>query len=151
MNKIESFTGEYYFLSNFYPCNVYFEGLIYPSSEHAYVAAKTTDKELRLQISLIRTAGQVKKFGRKLTLRPDWELIKFDIMEKLLRKKFEDPVLRNKLLTTKDAELIEGNYWGDTIWGVCNGVGENNLGRLLMKLREEIKQEFNLPNWCEKV
>ena len=57
-----------------------------------------------------------------------------------------DKVLRFKLLDTYPAELIEGNTWGDTYWGVCNGAGKNMLGKLLMKLRDEMKQEINIDS-----
>jgi ribA/ribD-fused uncharacterized protein len=138
MNTIDSFDGEYRFLSNFWPCVVVYDGITYPSTEHYYVAMKTTDPSLRKQASLVSTSGQVKKFGRTLELRPDWDDVKLQVMEYALKQKFADPELRAKLIATGDAELIEGNWWGDVFWGVCKGKGENHLGRLLMKLRKEI-------------
>lgn len=142
LREITSFTCGNRFLSNFYPCYVELDGAPYPSVEHAYQAAKTFDIGIRerLQSSLL-SAGHAKGMGRRLPLRWNWDEIKLEVMEKLLRQKFRCPYFRACLLATQDAELIEGNTWGDTFWGVCNGVGENHLGKLLMQVREEIKNE----------
>ena len=134
---IDSFSGNHRFLSNFWPCSVMLDGEEYQSVEHAYVAAKTTDIVLRSIIQDCPTAGKVKQLGRKIKLRADWEEIKLSVMEDLLRQKFSEKTLKQRLLETKGYELIEGNHWNDTFWGVCNGVGSNNLGKLLMKIREE--------------
>lgn len=141
MNTVLRFSGLYRFLSNFYPCDVIFEGCSYPSVEHAYVAAKTLDPWLREYIAKTPNPGKVKIIGGGLQLRADWEQIKLPLMEGLLRQKFRPGShLENALLATRGAELIEGNTWGDTFWGVCNGVGENNLGKLLMKIRSELSE-----------
>ncbi|WIL01665.1 riboflavin biosynthesis protein [Klebsiella phage vB_KpnM_SCNJ1-Y] len=139
-NIINSFKGQYSFLSNFYPVQVEIEGIVYPSVEHAYVAMKTMDIELRKQISLMETAGKVKRMGRTLNVRSDWDHIKLPVMFGLLRLKFQKPELKLLLISTGDSHLEEGNWWGDTFWGVCKGVGENNLGKLLMRVRQEIIQ-----------
>lgn len=137
---IDSFTGEYRFLSNFWKCPVQFESVTYPSSEHAYVAAKTLDPELRIRIALLKTPGEVKRFGRKLDLRPDWEEVKFVSMYQIVLDKFtRNNDLAEKLLATGYSTLIEGNHWGDTYWGVCKGVGDNNLGDILMRVRKIIR------------
>jgi len=60
-------------------------------------------------------------------------------MTDLVRQKFSNPQLAKQLLDTKDFELIEGNTWGDTFWGVCSGKGQNNLGKILMQIRNELK------------
>lgn len=140
--KIEYFTGEYRFLSNFYPAKVNFAARRWPTVEHAYQAAKTFRKEERVAIHRAQTPGEAKRLGRRVTIRKDWEEIKVRIMKALLRDKFYGhEELKNKLLQTGDSELIEGNHWGDTFWGVCKGVGENHLGKLLMEIREELRQE----------
>lgn len=139
-NIINSFKGQYSFLSNFYPVQVEIEGIVYPSVEHVYVAMKTMDIELRKQISLMETAGKVKRMGRTLNIRSDWDHIKLPVMFGLLRLKFQKPELKLLLISTGDSHLEEGNWWGDTFWGVCKGVGENNLGKLLMRVRQEIIQ-----------
>lgn len=139
---IDSFDGEFAFLSNFYeqPNLITDEmNIAYPTVEHYFQAAKTLDKNERKRISILETPGKAKRAGRHVKLRSDWEEVKTDIMRRALMKKFSDPLMRKKLLETGDAELVEGNYWGDTCWGVCNGVGENRLGKLLMGIRESLK------------
>ncbi len=135
---ISSFDGEHAFLSNFFPCEVARDGILYPTVEHAFQAAKTNDTFDKMQIAIAETPGRAKRLGRKVTLRPDWEEIKLAVMEDCLREKFcGGSELRAKLVATGDEELVEGNWWNDTFWGVCNGKGENHLGKLLMKLRAE--------------
>ena len=135
---IGSFRREYRFLSNFYPTEIELDNKFYRTVEHAYQASKTTLEQQRVMISLANTPGEAKKLGRHLYLRPNWEGIKLNIMLDLLRQKFSIPDFKEKLLATKDATLIEGNDWGDRFWGVYKGEGENNLGKLLMKIRREI-------------
>lgn len=138
VHQIAEFTGEYTFLSNFYPCNIRFEGFDYPSVEHAYQASKTLNDKERTYIRNLKFAGQAKKAGKKVCKRPDWESMKLEVMEEFLRQKFSDPVLRDKLLLTGDSTLIEGNEWKDKFWGVYRGNGSNYLGKLLMHIRSEI-------------
>ena len=139
---ISSFTGRYRFLSNFYGAPVEYEGVCYPTVEHAFQAAKTLDEGLRLVVRDSPTPGVAKRFGRGLGLRPSWEKIKLGIMADLVWLKFsEDSRLVVKLLRTKDEELVEGNWWGDDFWGVCNGKGENHLGRILMRVRDRLRKE----------
>lgn len=148
-SKIDSFFGENRFLSNFYPWPIVDEnGVTWPSTEHYYQAMKTDVIEER---EAIRSAplykkdckdGQrtVKSLGRSCTMRPEWDSVKNQVMHKALRMKFKfNNKMGIKLVETGDAELIEGNTWDDVWFGVCNGVGLNHLGRLLMELREELK------------
>ena len=142
---INKFDGEYAFLSNFYPSEVQFEGGTFPTVEHAFQAAKTLDEDERLQVVTCDTPGLAKREGRHVTLRRDWEQIKYSIMEELVRKKFQIPELKEKLIATGDEELEEGTWWHDNTWGNCycdrckNIVGQNHLGKILMKIREENK------------
>lgn len=167
---INRFTGRYRFLSNFYPAAVTLDGVTYSSVEHAYQAAKTLDAHIRLifisHYLCLRcnkrqayesygckhcghrgvvfrpvTAGDAKRPGNTLTIRHDWFAIRVRVMEDLVRKKFTTHTeLGNRLLLTGDEELIEGNTWGDRFWGVCRGEGENQLGKILMKVRTELRQ-----------
>ena len=140
MDAINSFQGEYRWLSNFWPAQIKWEGHIYPTVEHAYQAAKTVDASEQEAIRKCSTPGKAKRCGRNLTIRPDWEECKLLVMRSLVLLKFRDnPDLKVKLLSTGEAELVEGNPWGDTFWGVCNGVGENHLGRILMEVREQLR------------
>ena len=136
---INSFEGEYAFLSNFYEHPISNGVITFPTNEHYFQAMKTLEDDERLAIARAATPGQAKRMGRSVKLRPDWESIKLDVMETAVRIKFTDPELAAKLIATGDEELVEGNWWNDTFWGVCNGVGENHLGKILMKVRADIK------------
>jgi len=137
---IDSFRGFYEFLSNFYRILIIYENIEYPTLEHAFVASKTLDIKKRIYVATkIYDPGKAKRFGReKIILRENWANIQDDIMEKLLRIKFSDVKLAELLINTYPKELIEGNWWGDEYWGVCKGIGENRLGKLLMKIRNEL-------------
>lgn len=150
--KIDKFDGEYNFLSNFYPCNVILDNLVYSTVEHAYQASKIINAEIRTHIQCLPSPGQAKRFGALimnnslnyhncvlLEKRKDWLDVNIDIMYDLLKQKFTRyPNLKILLEKTGNAELIEGNYWKDTFWGVdINLGGENNLGKLLMMIRNE--------------
>jgi len=142
MKIIDSFEGEHRFLSNFYSSPLQLEGIIYPTIEHAFQAMKTKDKNKRIEISKLQTPGEAKRAGRKVKLREDWEKIKLEVMEFLVRLKFKNYIdLKNELLATDNAELIEGNWWNDRFWGICKGRGENNLGKILMKVRDELRED----------
>ena len=141
MNAIDSFDGKYRFLSNYYasPSQVYYEGRTYGSVEAAFHAQKSPERAFKFTSM---DSSQAKKYGRRVPLRPDWEDVKDNIMYELVRYKFfEDPRLGEQLLGTGNAELIEGNSWGDRYWGVCDGVGENHLGLILMRVREELRND----------
>lgn len=137
--RIERFRGPYFFLSNFYPIKVQLEGIIYPTVEHGYQAAKTLNSVDRLRIRDAESPSAAKRLGHKAAQRPDWGRVKLPVMRHLLEQKFNHPDLKNLLLSTGDAEIIEGNTWGDTFWGVCNGVGSNHLGMMLMEIRQAHK------------
>ncbi len=161
--KIDSFTGVWAFLSNFHPGEVRLwvtvDGMIhtrevpdakveaYGSLECAYQASKTLDAKKREKFTYFIKPNKAKQMGQELKLRPDWEEVKIGIMRDLLIQKFKPSILRRKLLSTFQAELIEGNYWHDTFWGLCDGsgrhwkcpghepYGDNWLGKLLMEVR----------------
>lgn len=137
---IDSFVGEYAFLSNFYPVQIEYGGEIYPSAEHAFQAAKTPDEEQRKKIREALNPGQAKRLGRRVSLRKDWSSVKVSVMRDLLRQKFgAGSDLAQRLLDTGNAKLVEGNTWDDVYWGVCEGRGQNKLGLLLMEIREELR------------
>ncbi len=143
IHKIATFDGEYRFLSNFYePSPVIWNGITFNSVEAAYQAAKSLDINDHVRFSTM-SASFSKKAGRQLKLRPDWEEVKYSIMENLVRKKFQNPVMKDKLLATGHSYLEEGNRWNDTTWGVCRGEGKNWLGTILMDVREDIRNGNN--------
>jgi hypothetical protein len=138
-DSIQGFVGEYRFLSNFQPCEIEFEGRTYSCTENAYAAAKCElDSEKDKFVNI--TAGQAKRLGRSVLMRSDWDKVKEGIMEELVTIKFTyNEELKKKLLATGNKYLEETNWWGDKFWGVCNGVGQNKLGKILMRVREKLK------------
>jgi len=136
---IDSFKGDHRFLSNFWPAPILLFGLSYPTTEHAYQAAKCKWAVAAENIRLAETPGKAKRMGREAQARSDWDLIKLDIMRLITKLKYAHPDLRILLLATGDQQLIEGNTWGDTFWGVCDGIGENHLGRILMDVRDSLR------------
>jgi len=147
MKTIKSFSGEYRFLSNFFPCHLMVLGTAYSTVEHAYQASKTQNLYVKQAIAACQTPGKAKAFLKDHNdMQPDahWTTVyKLETMERLLKLKFDgsQPLLVQALLKTGKAELIEGNSHDDIFWGVCGGVGENYLGRLLMKIRDELRDE----------
>ena len=135
--RINHFRNEFRFLSNFTSCDVVYEGRVYSSVEHAYQALKTEIDTERRWVGDASTPGKAKRRGQNIHLRKDWGEVKLEMMLLLVRQKFGSDPLKRKLLDTGDAELVEGNWWGDTFWGPYNGKGENHLGKILMKVREE--------------
>ena len=137
---INEFRGKYYFLSNFYDYPVKYQGLFYSNNESAFQAQKTLNKNIRESFCGINPS-QAKSKGRRVLLRSDWEDIKDKIMYEIVYNKFsQDEIMKQKLLSTNDEYLEEGNSWHDYYWGVCNGRGKNKLGKILMKVREELRE-----------
>lgn len=140
-SSIKGFSGDNRWLSNFYSCDVMYEGMLYPSSEAAYQAAKTTDVAIRATFQGF-TASESKKAGKRLAIRDDWDAIKLKVMFDVCWDKFtRNPELQKKLLATGDRYLEETNWWGDTFWGVCKGKGCNKLGDTLMTIRERLSNK----------
>ncbi len=152
MKKIENFTStETRFLSNFYPhrkdgskypikVDVVYNGIHFDCVENAYQAAKLKNKEEQLLLAKLSPYEAKEYFLTHDCERSDWEDVKLQIMEDLVFQKFSTSrELKEMLLQTQDAVLEEGNDWGDTFWGICNGEGENHLGKILMKVRQKLK------------
>lgn len=139
---VNSFTGDYYFLSNFYMAPVSYNGWDYTNNEAAFQAQKTKNRRLRFQLFSKANPSEAKSAGRRIDLRSDWEEVKTQIMYEIVQAKFnQNPDLKEKLLATGDEHLEEGNTWGDTTWGTVNGIGENMLGKILMRVRDELREE----------
>ena len=139
--SITRFTGIHRFLSNFYPSVIEYNGQYYPTVEHAYQAAKVLDGVAQAQIRAASTPRDARRLGRAYAARPDWDQIRAAVMEDLVRLKFtQNESLAQQLLATGDAHLEEGNWWGDTFWGTVDGFGENILGKILMKVRDELRE-----------
>jgi ribA/ribD-fused uncharacterized protein len=157
---IDQFKGEYRWLSNFWPCQIpfklcleyapnmyaYYE-YIFPSVEHYYVAKKFKEK-FKVDELFLMDAGEAKKYGRinSSYSKEQWDNKKYLVMSEALFKKFDptlNPILNTKLLETGNAELIEGNTWNDTYWGVDleTGKGKNMLGKTLSTVRKHYKKK----------
>lgn len=137
--EIRGFFSNYRFLSNFHVAPVYFEGILYPSTEHAYQAAKSLDPNVRIEF-LTLTCNEAKNKGQAIEIREDWEVVKYEVMFAVVFDKFtRHPELKQKLILTGEKYLEETNHWGDTFWGCCNEIGQNNLGKILMCVRKIIK------------
>ena len=139
---------EFYPLDNFSSFKVEWNGYLYSSLEEAYQAASfmTSDEDLVEKIKNSHSADEAQRiaYANRNKQRKDWNEVKVSIMEELLRLKIEqNPYVLKKLLQTKDYLIVEDSpkdsFWG---WGL-NRDGENNLGKLWMKLREEYKIKEN--------
>lgn len=146
---ITEFKDRYHYLSNFYMSEFKYKGKTYFYVENAFQSYKTIPPSERIRVAGI--PNQSKRLGRVVKLRPDWEKIKDQLMYEMVKAKFNDnKELREQLLDTGDAILIEGNYWHDNYWGDCfcnkciNTAGKNKLGQILMKVRKEFDDASNL-------
>lgn len=145
--KVEPFK----FLSNMEPCKVYYKNMLFPSVENAYQSSKAIDFTTMGQFQCCNPY-EAKKLGKRITMREGFNGERLSIMESLLRQKFShlNPALRQKLINTQGIELVEVNTWGDKYWGVCNNTGENHLGKLLMKIRDDLlngKYHYSKSEW----
>jgi len=152
---IKKFQGKYFFLSNFSPAEIEHNGIKYPTIEHYYVAMKANKMQFlngvyyafddfREMVAKLKEPAFAKKIGKMISIRKDWHDVKFDIMYWGIKEKFKNEKLKEMLLSTGDEEIIEGNVWHDQIWGSCDcdkcrGKGKNHLGKILMKVRDELR------------
>lgn len=146
MDRIDSFKDEYRFLSNFYQTPVTYGGLTYPNAEAAFQAQKCRNEADKIKYTQVKNPVRAKQMGKKEPGLPEnWREISYDIMLDIERAKFSTPEIAGKLLSTGDTELVEGNNHHDNLWGDCScarcaaKVGENRLGKILMQVREDLK------------
>ncbi len=138
-SPIAGFVDEFRWLSNFWPSPIEVDGTTWPTVEHAYQAAKTLDRDQQQSIADCATPGRAKRAGQRVTLRPDWDDVCLDVMARLVAAKFDQhPDLADRLVATGHRPIVEDNRWGDTFWGVTDGVGHNHLGRILMAVRDRL-------------
>lgn len=147
MIKFKRTDLKYGVFSNFSPVNIVYDGIEYNSTEAAWQAQKCIDKKDRIKFSNM-TPSQAKQAGRRVKLRPDWEDVKLDLMEKICFIKFSQSPFKEILLNTGNEEIVEDTTgWHDNIWGNCscgrcaNRPGKNLLGKTLMKIRDRLKEE----------
>ena len=165
MTAITRFRGAYAFLSNFYSSPIEVNGITFPTVEHAFQAAKVCLKlpdrhAQQRHCARKNTPAAAKQWGKTVPLRTDWKKAHLVIMARLLALKFaHGSKLGRLLLETRPLQLVEGNDWNDTYWGVCNGKGRNMLGELLMEQRGElmewaiddgVEHERSVLNHCEE-
>lgn len=143
-DAITQFTGKHYFLSNFYASPILHDDILYPTNEHFFQAMKSTSRSARIAVALLTTPNAAKQMGRTLKLRDGWDdKLKFSVMTYGVKQKFKIRALRKALLLTGDSILIEGNTWGDRLWGTdLKGRGRNELGKTLMAYRYELQQSM---------
>ncbi len=142
IKTIYEFFEEYRFLSNFHMIPIQIDNIWYPSTEHAYQAMKSFDEQEKIIISKLEKPSEAKKYGMTIKLRQDREEVKIDYMYQINKLKYLDSTLSEMLLSTDNAILEEGNYWGDKFWGIspsASNNGKNMLGRILMNIRSELK------------
>ena len=137
------FQDEFRFLSNFYERPIEYQGVFYRCAEAAYQASKFSEEDYQRKFENLDGA-QSKRLGKSAhwSFRKDWEQIKVSVMKEILKAKFQDKFLALLLLSTDGIDLVEVNTWNDRFWGICHGRGENQLGKLLMELREELKEDY---------
>jgi ribA/ribD-fused uncharacterized protein len=134
-----AFSGDRFFLSNFYSHPFLFNGHTYATAEHAFQAAKCVDESEAVRVRRAPSPASARQIGRRVQPRPDWNEVRVDVMRAVLVAKFSDPDLRAPLTATGEADLVEKNTWGDRFWSRSRGVGRNMLGQLLMELRQSLK------------
>lgn len=142
-NKIiDRFDGQYRFLSNFYEAPLLFRGLVFENAEAAFHSQKCPQQAKQFQGL---NASQAKRLGRQVVMRPDWDKVRDQVMYEVVFEKFsQNSEIREHLIATGEAMLVEGNTWNDRYWGVCNGIGQNKLGKILMRVRSELLQKEQL-------
>lgn len=140
---INIFRGEHAWLSNMYECGIEYKDYLFNSVENAYMWEKNPEDPEWLKMCLVYSAGKIKRESKAITIRNDWDEIKLNVMETLLTIKFNQEPFKTKLIETGDQNIVEGTLWGDSFWGVDLKVnpnyGENHLGRLIMKIRDQLK------------
>lgn len=159
-DKIFGFFGKYRFLSNFHRCSVSYDTHIWPSTEHAYMAAKCASvgrdidgisyryQDLSVEDIKAMSCAEVRRWGQTVELRDDWEGVKVPIMLQInIDKYLRNVDLRRALIDTGDRHLVEANNWGDKFWGfdVKKNKGKNYLGTVLMTVRGVLKTNLPYP------
>lgn len=141
LGPVRFYEGRFYALSNFASFAVNYKGVLWMTSEHAYQAEKFTQYEIREEIRLATSAHEAKQIAKRYDSlkRKDWQDIKLSVMEAILRAKFEQhEYVRRTLSRTEGREIIEDSPY-DSFWGRGpDHTGENHLGKLWMKLRDEM-------------
>lgn len=131
--------------SNFWPAEICLDGELWQTSEHYYQAAKFVDPAIIEQIKTARTPGKAKGLSRRpaklIAIREDWDEVKVSVMRKAVTAKFQQhKSLRNLLISTGNEHIVEGNEHDD-FWGIGTGNGKNTMGKILMSVRDALREE----------
>ncbi|MDP2752112.1 MAG: NADAR family protein [Rhodocyclaceae bacterium] len=150
MNEIHFYRANekpYGVFSNLYKREIEFEGIYYPTAEHAYQAGKPRKNSVREWLLGAPSPALLAMAAHGLyswDICSDWSKIKFDRMKQVLRAKFtQHDDLRELLLSTDEARLVEAATVDNSVnrtWGEVNGKGKNMLGNLLMEVRADIRE-----------
>ena len=140
--------------SNFAPFGIDLDGAWWPTVENYYQAQKFTDADLRQSIRQAERPIIAKTLAdeNKAAIRPDWDAVKDDVMYRAVRRKFElHPALKALLLATGAEDIAEANP-ADSYWGVGgDGTGLNKLGKIMTRIREELRAAGELTMWRASV
>lgn len=154
-DQINSFTGDYAFLSPTFPCPVEYKNSLYPSFQHALEASKLSssaaDKAICLLIIQEPNIREVKRFVKHVDVG-QWKEKCLAVAEDLMRDKFlRNKQLRKQLMSTDRRSLVYTNDHGDQFWGVseAESKGQNRLGRVLEAVRAEIASGEDLERWVK--
>jgi predicted NAD-dependent protein-ADP-ribosyltransferase YbiA (DUF1768 family) len=153
MEQIDNFNGDFAFLNNEYPCDVYFEGKMYPNVYNAFQAARTTGEYFRTQFQKSLTITERFELSKQIRDPVNWESRRLIVMETLLRDKFRrHRDLRVKLANTGRRELV--NSYNDVtvsnlFWGMVKKQGQNQLGIILSTIRQDIQGQKDLDKWVQ--
>ena len=140
---IRFYTPEFYVFNNFSAHAIEFRGKLYPTCEHAYQAAKCTDPEGQEAIRNARSPLEAKRLANetyKAARDPDWGDKKVAVVDEILRAKLaQHPEAQEALRASGDEEIVEDSPT-DHFWGAgADGSGQNILGKLWMKIRDEYR------------
>jgi predicted NAD-dependent protein-ADP-ribosyltransferase YbiA (DUF1768 family) len=148
---IDNFNEEFSFLNNSYPSEVFFEGKIYPSIFNAYQASRTVNDFFRKLLQKTQTPEKIYEIAVQITDPIDWNTKRLLIMEKLIRDKFiRNSYLKQELLNTLNRDLLNTfsiKTESNVFWGVFKNEGENHLGKILMRVREDIRKNEDFVKW----
>ncbi len=145
--KREMYQWDIFPLDNFSSFGLVMDGIYFQTSEHAFQYLKfvDTNKEIASKIkeSFSPNEARIIAHENKAYRLINWQEVKYQNMEKVLRLKLEqNPIVKECLLKTKDYIIAENCIDEDTDWGLDNNnEGNNNLGKIWMKIRNDIKEK----------
>lgn len=142
MIKIPYYENSYFALNNFSAHTIKYNGIFYPTAEHAFHGAKFDDEKIKEEIRNTTSPLEAFELGKKYKLlrKTNWNEIKVNILYEILKEKVKQhEEVKKVLLSTNEEEIVEDNP-NDDFWGNGkDGSGQNQTGKILMKIRVELK------------